>query len=241
MNGRFTEPDILVILLLLLPLLSSLLCLFSKILTRRLFIIPSFFVWFFGTVYVLFASSSEILSGGRITHALGGWQEPYGIVLELHGITWIADLLLLVIGTAVFFHTVRENTYGPFFYVVLFLSLFSLQGILCTRDMFNLFVFFEILSLCSLVLIAYDQTPQALLAAFRYLLMCTISILFFLIGVWVLYRYTGTLSLLHPIRSPHSCRVFLSTLQSSPCGGFSSMWRYPIFRILSSGPVSSRL
>ena len=112
---------------------------------------------------------------------------------------WAAALLGLIIGTVVWRETSRSSSYptkyGPGFYFIFYMVFFSLAGVLCTRDFFNLFVWFEIVSLCSFVLIAYEQHPRALLAAFRYLMVSTVSIIFYLLGLWLLYRSSGSLSI----------------------------------------------
>ena len=68
-------------------------------------------------------------------------------------------------------------------------------GIAITGDVFNVFVFLEIASLSTYVLVALGSGPGALLAAFRYLILGSIGATFFLIGVGLLYMMTGTLNM----------------------------------------------
>ena len=72
----------------------------------------------------------------------------------------------------------------------------GLLGITITGDAFNLFVFLEISSLSSYVLIALGRDRRALTAAFQYLVMGTIGATFIVIGVGLLYMATGTLNML---------------------------------------------
>ena len=75
------------------------------------------------------------------------------------------------------------------------LCLAGLLGIAITGDAFNLFVFLEISSLSTYVMIALGARPAALLAAYQYLVMGTIGATFYVIGVGLLYLMTGTLNL----------------------------------------------
>ena len=73
------------------------------------------------------------------------------------------------------------------------LCLAGLLGITITGDAFNIFVFLEISSLSTYVLIALGRDRRALVAAYQYLIMGTIGATFFVIGIGLLYLMTGTL------------------------------------------------
>ena len=75
------------------------------------------------------------------------------------------------------------------------LCLAGLAGITVTGDAFNVFVFLEISSLSSYVLIALGRDRRALLAAYQYLILGTIGATFIVIGIGLLYLVTGTLNL----------------------------------------------
>jgi multicomponent Na+:H+ antiporter subunit D len=156
--------------------------------------LPAFLLWAGGTAALLLLSAPEVLSPSSITTALGGWREPWGIELELNGVSWTITLLGLLLGMAAWAETARQPEYGPGFYFFFYMLLFSLNGVVGTRDFFNLFVLFEVLSLCSFVLIAYERHTRALLASYRYLLISTVSIVLFLLGLWILYQASGSLS-----------------------------------------------
>jgi multicomponent Na+:H+ antiporter subunit D len=78
---------------------------------------------------------------------------------------------------------------------MLLLCLTGLLGIAATGDLFNLFVFLEISSLSSYVLISLGRDRRALTAAYRYLIMGTIGATFYIIGVGLLYMMTGSLNM----------------------------------------------
>ena len=81
------------------------------------------------------------------------------------------------------------------FYAMFALCLAGLLGITITGDAFNLFVFLEISSLSTYVLIALGRDRRALVAAYQYLIMGTIGATFIVIGIGLLYLMTGTLNL----------------------------------------------
>ena len=81
------------------------------------------------------------------------------------------------------------------FIAAFLLCLTGLLGIVATGDAFNIFVFLEISSLSSYVLIALGKNRKALTASYQYLIMGTIGATFILIGVGLLYMLTGTLNI----------------------------------------------
>ena len=88
-----------------------------------------------------------------------------------------------------------EQERQPLFYSAWLLALAGLVGITVSADAFNIFVFMEISSLASYVLIAGGPDRRALPAVFKYLIMGTIGATFYLIGVGLVYMMTGTLNL----------------------------------------------
>ena len=88
-----------------------------------------------------------------------------------------------------------EEDRQAWFYCMYLLCLTGLLGIAVTGDAFNAFVFLEISSLSTYVLIALGHDRRALLAAFQYLIMGTIGATFYVIGVGLLYLLTGSLNM----------------------------------------------
>ena len=81
------------------------------------------------------------------------------------------------------------------FYLMYLLCFAGLLGIAITGDAFNLFVFLEVSSLSSYVLISMGKDRRALTASFRYLIMGTLGATFYIIGVGLMYMMTGTLNI----------------------------------------------
>jgi multicomponent Na+:H+ antiporter subunit D len=80
------------------------------------------------------------------------------------------------------------------FYCCFLLFETGLLGVAATGDAFNLFVFLEIASLASYILVSFGRDRRALAAAYRYLILGTLGATFYLIGIGLLYQATGTLN-----------------------------------------------
>jgi len=139
--------------------------------------------------------------GGAISYELGGWPPPWGIEFRIDSLN--ALMLILVSGinavviTAARASVAREiaETKHPYFYTAWMLCVTGLLGIAATGDAFNLFVFLEISSLATYILVASGSDRRALVAAFKYLIVGSLGATFFLIGVGLLYLVTGSLNL----------------------------------------------
>lgn len=147
------------------------------------------------------ALMGQVLDGGPISYAMGGWAPPWGIELRIDILS--ALMLALVSGmgaltllwgrTTIFEEIDPKKTY--LFFVCYLLCLTGLLGMVATGDAFNLFVFLEISSLSSYAMIALGRDRRALMAAYTYLVMGTIGATFYVIGVGLLYMVTGTLNM----------------------------------------------
>ncbi len=138
---------------------------------------------------------------GVISYAIGSWPAPLGIEYRVDALNAFVLVLVSLTGAIVMPYArvsiaaelPREQEY--LFFAMYCLCLTGLLGIAITGDVFNLFVFLEISSLSSYVLIALGRRRKALVAAYQYLIMGTIGATFYVIGVGLLYLLTGTLNL----------------------------------------------
>lgn len=145
----------------------------------------------------------QVLAHGPISYPMGGWPAPWGIEYRVDALNAYVLLLVAVVGTVVmaFARPIVEcrirlsKSKQPWFYTAYLLCLTGLLGITITGDAFNLFVFLEISSLASYVLIGIGRDRRALTAAYQYLIMGTIGATFILIGIGLLYVLTGTLNM----------------------------------------------
>ena len=152
----------------------------------------------FATAIALWLETGD---GATISYAIGSWQPPWGIEYRVDRLS--SFMLLIVSGMAAITlpysrasierEIPREQHY--LFYAMFALCLTGLLGITITGDAFNIFVFLEISSLSSYVLIALGRDRRALMASYQYLVMGTIGATFIVIGIGLLYLMTGTLNL----------------------------------------------
>jgi multicomponent Na+:H+ antiporter subunit D len=153
------------------------------------------------SLIVAIALLAEVAGGRLISYALGNWPPPWGIEYRVDAVNAYLALIVSVIAAVVAVYmrrsveaeVPRERHY--LFYTMYALCLAGLLGISVTGDAFNLFVFLEISSLSTYVLIALGRNRRALMAGYQYLIMGTIGATFFVIGVGLLYLETGTLNL----------------------------------------------
>ncbi|HVS13153.1 MAG TPA: monovalent cation/H+ antiporter subunit D family protein [Thermoanaerobaculia bacterium] len=143
----------------------------------------------------------EVLDGGVVSYALGGWPPPLGIeyrvglanAFVLVAVSFVGAVVLAFDSRAGSSRLSQERRY--LYYTAYLLCLAGLLGMAITGDAFNIFVFLEISSLSSYALISMGLRRRALTAAFSYLIMGTIGGTFVLLGIGMLYAMTGTLNL----------------------------------------------
>ena len=153
------------------------------------------------TFAISIALTVGVNNGVNFFYAMGSWAAPYGIALSVDSFS--AILLLVISGASSLallggFRSLDaqiEEYRQPLFYSAWLLVLAGLVGIVVAADAFNIFVFMEISSLASYILIAGGPDRRALPAVFKYLIMGTIGATFYLIGVGLIYMMTGTLNL----------------------------------------------
>ena len=138
---------------------------------------------------------------GARSYALGGWAAPWGIEYRVDLLSAFVLVIVTAVAAVVFPLTRAsverevEAERRHLFYALLMLCLAGMTGIAITGDLFNLFVFLEIASLSSYVLVAFGPGGRAKLAALRYLVAGTVGATFVLIGIGLLYATTGTLNM----------------------------------------------
>ena len=164
-------------------------------------------VWIWATLIALLclpmsiALLMQVMVEGVIIYELGGWAAPWGIEYRIDKLNAFVLVIVTAIGAVVMPYAKRtvdaeipvSRVY--LFYTMLLLCEAGLLGISVTGDAFNLFVFLEVSSLSSYVLISFGKDRRALTAAYRYLIMGTIGATFYIIGVGLMYNATGSLNI----------------------------------------------
>jgi multicomponent K+:H+ antiporter subunit D len=126
----------------------------------------------------------------------GNWAVPYGIVLVADRLSALMAVLAGSVGlAALLFALARWQRAGVYFHALFQLQLMGLYGAFLTADLFNLFVFFEVLLAASYGLLLHGGGPERVRAGLHYIAINLVASLLFLIGVAVLYGVTGTLNM----------------------------------------------
>lgn len=141
---------------------------------------------------------SQVREEGIVALQLAGWRAPLGI-------TFVADLLsaLLVLITGVMGFSVvvysagmlPRRVEGGAYYPMVLVLLTGVSGSFLTGDLFNLFVWFEVMLVASFVLLALEAGREQLEASIKYMTMSLLASGLFLTGLALLYGAAGTLNM----------------------------------------------
>jgi multicomponent K+:H+ antiporter subunit D len=132
----------------------------------------------------------------RQVYRLGDWPAPFGIVLVADRLSALMVLLASVLGFAsLVYSTARWHRAGPRFHALLLFLLMGVNGAFLTGDLFNLFVFFEVLLAASYALALHGSGAARVRGSLHYIVVNLAASLLFLIGASLIYGATGTLNL----------------------------------------------
>lgn len=144
---------------------------------------------------------NQVNTSGEIIYALGGWAAPWGIEYRIDSANAFILLIISFIYLVGIFYA-RDSIKAEvpehsrcWLYTAWILCFSGLSGITVSGDVFNVFVFLEVSSLSTYILISFGKDRRCLTAALRYLIMGTIAATFYLIGIGFLYALTGTLNM----------------------------------------------
>jgi multicomponent K+:H+ antiporter subunit D len=139
-----------------------------------------------------------VRADARVTHvySLGAWAAPMGIVLVADRLSALMVLLTTLLAlAALLFALARWHRAGPQFHSLFQFLLAGLNGAFLTGDLFNLFVFFELLLAASYGLALHGSGTPRVRASLHYIVMNLAASLLFLVGVSLLYGMAGTLNM----------------------------------------------
>ncbi len=171
-------------------------------------------------VLVTFLASAllawQVAGAGPASSAMGGFKAPLGIVFYADNLA-MAFVLLLNIGVWLFWPSGDEDRSGP--YTLLLTLLGGGAGLVLSGDLFNIFVFYEIVAVASYGLAASGGSAAGFGASLRYLLLSALGSSLALMGIALVYAAAGTLNLadlalLAPdvLRGPPGAAAFLLLL-----------------------------
>jgi len=171
----------------------------------------------------LFAASlvlaMNVYEKGIIVHHVGNWPAPYGIPLVADALASIMIILTGLIGVSVATFSLKDIRSGEFqfgFMPLFHMLLMGVCGAFLTGDLFNLYVWFEVLLIASFVLMTLGGRRPQIEGSLKYVTINLLASMFLLCGVGILYGKVGTLNLAdlsHKLSiSPHSQLVTSSAM-----------------------------
>jgi multicomponent Na+:H+ antiporter subunit D len=186
----------LAILPIIIPMLSGIIVAFTNkqvTLTRMLTKILSI-ISLGVTSYVTYV----VFTDGTIILETGDWAAPYGIIMVADELSILLILTTNIIAaTAAFYapHSLSVKQETHYFYTFYFLLITGVSGAFLTGDLFNLFVFFEVLLMASYALIVLGGEKVQLRESIKYVLINLFSSMLFVTAVALLYGVVGTVNM----------------------------------------------
>lgn len=146
---------------------------------------------------VLAATLLHAVSNGEIlAYAVGNWPAPFGIILVADRLAaWMLMITALLAFCALIYAVRGSDRKGQHFHVLFQLQLLGLNGAFLTGDLFNLFVFFEILLLASYSLLLHGGGRLRTKAGLHFVVINLVGSTLFLFAVGILYGVLGTLNM----------------------------------------------
>lgn len=189
----------LIILPVLLPLISGALLIFFSERHHKLKLTISLF----STLGILGVAVAliQLTDGGYWPEGVGvylaaNWIAPFGIALVVDRLTALMLLLSAVLGLgALWYSAARWGRVGVHYYSLFQFLLMGLNGAFLTGDLFNLFVFFEVMLAASYGLLLHGYNSTRIRAGMQYIIINLVCSFFFLVGVALIYAASGTLNM----------------------------------------------
>ncbi|OZG73043.1 monovalent cation/H+ antiporter subunit D [Hahella sp. CCB-MM4] len=145
-------------------------------------------------VAVLLMMKSQV--SGTMLYVLGDWQPPFGIVLVADRLAALMVALTAVLAFgALLYACGGDDQGGRFFHPLFMFQLMGINGAFLTGDIFNLFVFFEVLLIASYGLLIHGGGKHKTRAGLHYVTLNLIGSTLFLFALGMLYGTTGTLNI----------------------------------------------
>ncbi len=150
----------------------------------------------FAQIIVAFGLLSVADQQGTQMYVLGDWQPPFGIVLVADRISTLMVLLTCILFTgALLYACAGQDKGGQYFHPLFMFQVMGINGAFLTGDVFNLFVFFEVLLIASYALLVHGGGKQKTQSAVHYVILNLIGSSLFLFGLGILYGTLGSLNI----------------------------------------------
>lgn len=141
-------------------------------------------------------TDSQAWAGGIGVYLAANWAAPFGIALVADRLSALMLLLTAVLALAALNYAMqRWSRIGVHFHPLFQFLLMGINGAFLTHDLFNLFVFFEVMLAASYGLVLHGYNAERLRASMQYIAVNLAAALLFLLGTALIYATTGTLNM----------------------------------------------
>ncbi|MFL0506890.1 Na+/H+ antiporter subunit D [Ureibacillus sp. 179-F W5.1 NHS] len=150
------------------------------------------------SILCAFGLVANVYENGPQTVTLGNWPAPFGITMVSDMVSALLVLTTLILTFFIVwygFESIGKEREQFFYYPAVMFIIVGVNGAFTTGDIFNLFVFFEVLLMASYLLIVLGGEKAQLQESIKYILVNVISSAFFVITVAFLYSVVGTLNM----------------------------------------------
>lgn len=162
---------------------------------------------------------------GLQVYAAGNWAPPFGIVLVVDRLSALMLMVTAVLASSAVLYALRgDDQLGANFHALFQFQLMGICGAFLTGDLFNLFVFFEILLIASYALLLHGTGSARVRSGLHYVLLNLFGSSLFLIAVGTLYGLLGTLNM-----ADLSQRISAMSVADAPLVGAAAMLLLVVF------------
>ncbi len=142
----------------------------------------------------------EVSEKGFISEVIAGWRPPWGINLVLTPFTAFLALMVSVLGFTIWLYGFRfkrtlKGGVVKYYEILQMMMIAGSIGVIITGDIFNMFVFIEIVGITAYSLTAFYRNRDGAEAGFKYLFIGSLASSFLLLAILIIYTQTGTLNM----------------------------------------------
>lgn len=188
--------DWLLVLPVLTPLLCALFCFLIREKRRQATLLT--FIGSFTTLAITIALAASIIKLGPKAVSFGQWPAPFGIAFAADLLSIVMLTTMNLVGFIIIIYASADlyarRSYG-FYLVLIQVMMAGVNGALLTTDIFNLYVWFELMLIASFGLMILDASAKSIDGAVKYVVLNLVSTLLFLTAIGLLYGATGTLNM----------------------------------------------
>jgi len=160
---------------------------------------------------------STVITDGIQVAQIGTWPAPFGISLVCDHLSALMLIITGIVGTATAFYArgeLSDSMRAQGFHSLFHVLIGGLCGAFLSGDLFNLYVWFEVMLMASFGLLIWGQKPPQFDAAVKYVVINLLATLLLLMGLALLYGLTGTLNMahIHQIVITHESKTLLTAV-----------------------------